>query len=190
MVVDYVILGLVLVFVVSSLYYCVVTGISPVPSSPTSRRKIQEILAEEGSSHVVDLGGGWGSLVFPISRAMPMARVVAYELSPVPWLVMKLRRNLFRRRNVKVRRRDFRTASLAGADAVVCYLYSELLDRVRPKLESELDPGTLVISNVFDIPGWEPEAVHKLYDSICPQVYVYRVPDIAAAVVDLATKVV
>ncbi len=42
--------------------------------------------------------------------------------------------------------------------AVVCYLHSEALKKLRPKLEHDLEPNTLVISNVFDISGWQPES--------------------------------
>ncbi|MCW9040785.1 MAG: hypothetical protein OQJ76_09860 [Rhodospirillales bacterium] len=44
-------------------------------------------------------------------------------------------------------------------------------------LEAELEAGTLLISNSFDMPGWEPETIHRLDDSFCPEVYVYRVPE-------------
>lgn len=171
------ILAVVLVFVIVTTYYVVVTGISPMPSSRKSRKKIQEILNLAGVACVVDLGAGWGNLAFSIASVMPEAELMAYELSPFPWLMMKVRNKLFGPRNVTVQRRDFRKVSLEGTDAVVCYLYSELLEKIRPKLERELAPGTLVVSNVFDIPGWHPEAVHKLYDSQCPQIYVYRVPE-------------
>ncbi|MEP0337733.1 MAG: class I SAM-dependent methyltransferase [Alphaproteobacteria bacterium] len=180
---DYLILAGVLLFVIVTTYYVVITGISPMPSSRTSRRKINEILKLAGVCAVVDLGAGWGDLAFSIAKSMPESETMAYELSPFPWAVMKVRNGLFGPRNVTIRRADFRKVSLAGTDAVVCYLYSELLEKVRHKLEAELKPGTLVVSNVFDIPGWTPEAVHKLYDSQCPQVYVYRVPDRTAAAV-------
>jgi hypothetical protein len=174
---DYVILGVVLTFVIVTTYYVAVTGISPMPSSRTSQRKISEILNLAGVCCVVDLGAGWGNLAFSIASVMPDAELTAYELSPFPWLMMKLRQGVIGPRNVTIKRRDFRKVSFDGTDAVVCYLYSELLEKLRPKMEAELAPGTLVVSNVFDIPGWEPEAVHKLYDSQCPQVYVYRVPE-------------
>ena len=111
----------------------------------------------------------------------PGNRILAYELSPIPWLFMKLRGLLFRRRNLDILRRDFRKASLDGVGLVVAYLHSEGLAKVRDKMERELAPGTLVVSNVFDIPGWTPEAKHRLDDSFCPQVYLYRVPEASPA---------
>lgn len=181
--IEQVILVIVVVFVVLTTGYSVVTGISPMPSSPTSYAKIEELLLGEGATNVVDLGSGWGCLIMPLAAAMPEARFLGYELSPFPLMVARLRGALFRRRNVTIARRDLRKVSFTGRDAVICYLYSELLEKLRPNLERDLKPGTMVISNVFDIPGWVPEAVHKLDCSQCPQVYVYRVPDRTAAAV-------
>ncbi|PIW28352.1 MAG: hypothetical protein COW30_07675 [Rhodospirillales bacterium CG15_BIG_FIL_POST_REV_8_21_14_020_66_15] len=178
---EQVILIIVLVFVILTTGYSVFTGISPVPSSPTSYAKIEEILLDEGVTRVVDLGAGWGCLLMPLAAAMPEVQFLGYELSPFPLVFARLRGALFRRRNVRIERQDLRKTSFQGADAVICYLYSELLEKLRPNLERDLKPGTIVVSNVFDIPGWRPEAVHRLDCSQCPQVYVYRVPDRTAA---------
>jgi len=178
---EYVLLGVVVSGVAVSLIYCVVTGISPIPSSSPSRAFILGDLLGECAPDLMgaaigELGAGWGTMAFPLSARFPGTKVLAYELSPVPWLFMWLRQGLFRRRNLRIHRRNFLKEPLSGLSLVVCYLHSECLEKLRPKMEAELAPGTLVISNTFDIPGWEPDAVHKLDDSFCPQVYVYRVP--------------
>ena len=94
-------------------------------------------------------------------RKFPQSKVSAYEISPVQWLAMQLRwlfqfcRNLIIER-VNLLKKNFRFR--VETKAVVCYLHSEALEKLRPKLERDLEPGTLVISNVFDIPGWQPES--------------------------------
>ena len=89
-------------------------------------------------------------------------------------------RRLFQfRRNLTIERVNMLKKSFsfpAETKAVVYYLHSEALEKLRPKLERDLASGTLIISNVFDIPGWQPEAVHEIEDAFCPQIYVYRVP--------------
>lgn len=182
--IEQVILVIVVVFVVLTTGYSVVTGISPMPSSPASYAKIEEILRGEKATNIVDLGSGWGCLIMPLAAAMPKTQFLGYELSPFPLMVARLRGLLFGRKNVTIERRDLRKVSFKGRDAVICYLYSELLEKLRPNLERDLEPGTLVVSNVFDIPGWEPEFIHKLDCSQCPQVYVYRVPDRMAMAAD------
>jgi len=159
-----------------SLLYCAVTGISPIPSSSPAKAMILELLPENVEGTVLELGAGWGTLAFPLASALPGAEIVAFELSPVPWLFMLARMALTRPRNLSVLRRNFLKEKLENVSAVVCYLHSECLDTIRPKMEAELAPGTLVISNTFDIPGWQPRDEHRLECSFCPRVYVYEVP--------------
>ncbi len=176
MIFDYSVLIAVWVGFGVSMYYCVVTGISPIPSSRISTDHIMNIAPEEVIGDILELGAGWGTLAFPLAALYPGNRILAYELSPVPWLFMKVRHALYRHGNLDIFRRDFRKASLDGVGLVVAYLHSEGLAKIKDKMERELAPGTLVISNVFDIPGWTHEAKHRLDDSFCPQVYLYRVP--------------
>jgi len=173
---EYTILFVVVTAVAVSLYYSWVTGISPIRSSRISRRKILDLLPEKLDGRILELGAGWGTLAFPLAAAFPESEVMAYELSPVPWIFMCVRHKLFSRGNLDIRRRNFLRENLGSASAVVCYLHGEALAKLRPKLEKEA-PGSLFLSNTFEVPGWTPEAVHRLDDSFCPHVYVYRVPE-------------
>lgn len=173
---EYSVLAIVWTGFLVTTYYCVITGISPIPSSRISTNYIKDISPEQVVGDILELGAGWGTLAFPLAAQFPDNRILAYELSPIPWLFMKIRHLCFRHRNLNIFRRDFRKAPLEGVGLVVAYLHSEGLAKVRDKMERELAPGTLVISNVFDIPGWVHEAKHKIDDSFCPQVYLYRVP--------------
>ena len=178
MIFEYSLLTTVWVGFIVSVYYSLVTGISPIPSSRISTNHIIDIMPEHLVGDILELGAGWGTLAFPLAALFPDNRVLAYELSPVPWLFMKLRHLVFQRNNLKIIRRDFHKASLKGVGMVVAYLHSEGLAKVRNKMERELAPGTLVVSNTFEIPGWTYEEYHQLDDSFCPQVYLYRVPDV------------
>lgn len=78
---------------------------------------------------------------------------MAYELSPIPYLVAKVR--AMWAPNLKVVRGDFFKASLEGAGLVVCYLAPKLMERLRPTLKG-LPKGTLVVSHTFGLRGWQP----------------------------------
>ncbi|MDX1776026.1 MAG: class I SAM-dependent methyltransferase, partial [Desulfobulbales bacterium] len=123
---------------------------------------------------IYELGAGWGALAFPMARRCPQATVIAYELSPVPWLFLKIRAFLFGPRNLKIIRRNFLNDDLSKAALVVCYLYPGAMAKLSPKLLFELKPGARVISNTFEIPTWTPAVVQNLEDVMCPQIFHYK----------------
>ena len=120
---DYLILALVISGIFLSLLYSLITGISPVSSTFGSRKKIIKSVSRDQQGFIYELGAGWGALAFPLARRCPEATVVAYELSPVPWIFMKTRALIFGPRNLRIVRRNFLQDDLAKAALVVCYLY-------------------------------------------------------------------
>jgi len=175
MIFDYFVLGGVLFGLAVTFVYCGITGISPVPSSRTSKKTILASLPKDSSGTVYELGAGWGTLAFPLARRYPQNKVVAYELSPLPWLFMKFRRLLAGPRNLTILRRNFLKVNLASAGVIVCYLHPQALEKLVPKLEEELAQDALVISNTFHFPGWVPSLVHTLEDTMCPEILIYQV---------------
>lgn len=49
----------------------------------------------------------------------------------------------------------------AGGLFVCCYLYPDVMKRLAKKLESDLRPGTVVISCNFALPGFTPSKVFR-----------------------------
>src|SRR3990170_3851302 len=78
--------------VASIAIYTVRTGISPMPTLPAARRAMLAALPDELTGTVAELGAGWGGLAFAVAGRHPRARIIAYELSPLPWLVLWVRR--------------------------------------------------------------------------------------------------
>ena len=171
---DYLILFLIIGGIGVSLAYCCITGISPVSSTLKSRKEIIESVSRDQTGYIYELGAGWGALAFPIARRCPKAKVVAYELSPVPWLFMKFRAQIFRPRNLQIKRRNFLKDDLSKASLVVCYLYPGAMTKLSAKLAKELAAGSRIISNTFELPAWTPSVIKNLEDIMCPQIFYYR----------------
>ena len=157
------------------LVYTLITGISPVPTTSRVRATMLALMPAHLSGLIFELGSGWGALAFALARRYPDARIVAFELSPVPWLVSRLRQAVMPAPNLRIHRADFMAASLQGASAVVCYLYPGAMERLEPKFAAELAPGTPVVSNTFALPGWRPAAVRRAGDLYASPVYLYYV---------------
>lgn len=158
----------------SILFYTVRTGVPPMPSAPACRAAMLDALPDGFSGTLYELGSGWGHLAFAAARRFPSARIVGYELSPLPWAVSRLRHVVDRRPNLALHRRDFFAAPIGEADAVLCYLCPRPMRRLRDKLERELAPGTLVVCNTFAVPDWPGLRIDVGRDT--ESVLVFRAP--------------
>lgn len=61
---------------------------------------------------------------------------------------------------IEVRQGDYLDSDLAEADVVVVYLNRGSLGQLSAKLETDLRPGTRIVTHHFDLPGWSAE--HQL----------------------------
>jgi SAM-dependent methyltransferase len=126
---------------------------------------------------VYDLGSGDGRIVIAAAKDRG-ARGVGYEIDPA--LVKQATdraRGLGLSDRVTFKQEDLFQADLRPATVVTLYLGNELNRRLRPKLLSELRPGSRVVSHGFDIEGWVPtqsmevssyQGTHKLYLWVVP----------------------
>lgn len=81
--------------------------------------------------------------------------------------------------SVKIVHGDMFKVDLSQANVVTLYLTTSANDKVKPKLEAELKPGTKVVSHDYEILGWRPVKI----DNFCENprlgypshtIYVYR----------------
>jgi len=133
-----------------------------------------DLIPENAGDCMVELGSGWGGVARAAARRRPGAKIVAYELSLLPWLWSMGIALLAGYQRVTFVRRDFFEAELGEADVVLCYLFPGAMDRLSERL-SDLNVGSVVISNTFRLPGWEPDEVVELDDLYRTPVYRYVV---------------
>jgi SAM-dependent methyltransferase len=133
-----------------------------VPDVRTPPEVVVEMLrlARVGPDDVVyDLGSGDGRIVIAAARDFG-ARGVGIELDPD--LVTEAARNA-RRAGVVERtrflRQDIFDADISEATVVTLYLWPDVNLRLRPKLLSQLKPGSRIVSHDFPIGDWQPERV-------------------------------
>jgi len=155
------------------LFFTLKNGISPMPTSSKVRRELFSLLPNLEKGTIVELGSGWGNLIFPLSKKYTKCQVIGYENSPIPYLFTSLLNNAS---NLKIERHDFFDKSLRDADLVVCYLFPKGMERLQAKFERELRPGTKVVSNTFAIPGWTPNKIIEAHDIHSSKIYLYEVP--------------
>lgn len=146
---------------------------------PTSRRTVSRMLEMaqvRASDVVVDLGAGTGAIVFAAAKERG-ARAIAVERDPLRCAILRGRRRCSKVQDrVVVVREDLFVTPLARASVVALFLWPSAMERLRPRLEAELAPGTRVISNCHPIVGWSPTEVDRRRE-----VFLYRVPARAGA---------
>jgi len=169
-----VVLSLTVLSVLLIAVYTIRYGIGPMPSSGAAREALVRLAGSHPTPDVIcELGAGWGGIAFALARRFPSSRVIAYEVSPIPYLFLRLRKMVFPARQLEIRRADFFLQDLSDADLVVCYLYSGAMERLKPKLETELSRRAVVISNSFAVPGWKPARMEELSDLYRTRIYEY-----------------
>jgi SAM-dependent methyltransferase len=146
-------------------------GLPQRPARPKWIRRALELANVQPEETVYDLGSGDGRALVIAAREFH-ARAVGIEIEPVhcaaAWLWA-----LFNgvTRQVSIRRGDLLQADLRDADVVFLYLTPAFVERVRPHLESQLRPGTRVVSLSFDFEGWQPANI-----DIGHLIFLYQMP--------------
>ena len=132
---------------------------SVAPFVPTPWHVIDRMLVEAQvteSDVVVDLGSGDGRILLRAAKERG-ARGVGYEINPD--LVEEARSAIEAAgvsSRVQIRLADIFDADLSDATVVTLFLMTSANSRLRPKLLSELRPGTRVACYKWEIPGWNP----------------------------------
>jgi len=147
--------------------------------TPTSKDRVRKMLsmADAKSGEVVyDLGSGDGRIIMTAAKEFH-ARSVGMEINPLWVLWTQLIVNILGLRDrVNVVWGDFFRKDLSEANIVTLFLKQDTNDRLRPKLERELKPGTRVVSYTYTLTGWNPLKVDRKL-----ALYVYRMDDRNAA---------
>jgi len=143
-----------------------------MPTSEKVRRALLASLPDLEEGTVIDLGSGWGNLIFPLAHKYQNCRIIGYENSPIPYWFSAL---VNPKTNVTIRKDDFFERSLQDADLILCYLFPRGMQNLKTKFEKELQKGTKVISHTFAIPGWTPTKIIEVNDLHCSKIYFYEV---------------
>lgn len=142
-------------------------------SNQTTVDALAARLVQQPGQRFLDLGAGIGSVLRPLARAVPEARLTGIENAPATWLLGYLR--TLGRKNCQWLWGDIRRISLADYDMVYAFLSPAPMAALWEKVKSEMPPGSLFVSNSFAVPGVEADETVTLSDSRQTQLYCYRI---------------
>lgn len=140
------------------MFTLIVSALIGVPFLPTHRKQalaMMRLAALRPGMRVIDLGSGAGRLLFLAAREG--AEATGYELNPILyfWTLLITRLKGLSGRT-QVRCQSLYQADLSEADVVFAFLFPKPMEKLAPKLFTELKPGATIISYTFSIPGHTP----------------------------------
>lgn len=149
-----------------------------VPFVPTPEDAVEAMLKLAGvkpGDIVYDLGSGDGRIVISAVRDHGASRAVGVDINPER--IAEANANARRagvEDQVEFRQGDLFDADIGEATVVTLYLLPSVNERLKPKLLSELKPGTRVVSHAFDMGDWKPE---KKIEQDGRTLYLWVVPE-------------
>ncbi|KAL3793266.1 hypothetical protein ACHAWO_001871 [Cyclotella atomus] len=130
----------------------------------------------------VDLGSGDGRVVFRAAREGLFHKSVGFEINPTLHLFAQARKLMSPKywHTTRFQCGDLWKIQLSNYDVVAVYGLAPIMDRLGTKMKEELKPGAIVVSNVFQIPGWRSVSNCKNDDGttlVGKGIYLYKVPE-------------
>ncbi|MDR2015360.1 MAG: class I SAM-dependent methyltransferase [Azoarcus sp.] len=147
-----------------------------VPLFLTNRQTSRAVagLLPPGPVEVLDAGCGIGSFLAAFARQRRDARLTGIENAPAPFAISRLRAG--KHPAISVIRGDFFAHSWAGYDLVYAFLSPVPMPDVWKKARREMKPGSLLVSNSFNIPGTKPYRIIEVADRRRTRLLVFKIP--------------
>jgi Methyltransferase domain len=133
-----------------------------VPFVPTPTAVVNAMLSlgnVKKNDVLYDLGSGDGRIVITAAQKFG-TRGVGIDIDPQR--VQEANQNAQKAGvtdRVQFRQQDLFTTDLSSATVVTLYLLPEINLKLRPRLLSQLKPGTRIVSHAFDMGDWKPQKV-------------------------------
>lgn len=138
-----------------------------VPYYPSGKRvwdAVAGVLPTGRPLAIIDVGSGLGGLVLELAKRRPDCNVSGIELAPLPWGASRLLAAVTRSR-ARFLLGDYDALDFGRYDAVFAYLSPAAMAALWRKAETEMRPGSMLLSYEFDIPGRLPDLSVTTTDS-------------------------
>ena len=143
-----------------------------VPSPQFVVDKMIDLAGVKPGDLVYDLGSGDGRIV--ITAAKKGAKAVGFEIDGD--LVGESRANIKKagvEALAEIRHQDILTVDFSEAAVVTMYLLPDVNLQLKPKLLSQLKPGSRIVSHSFDMGDWKPDKVERVEGRT---IYLWTIP--------------
>ncbi|MEK7161484.1 MAG: class I SAM-dependent methyltransferase [Patescibacteria group bacterium] len=123
----------------------------------TNRETIKQVVGIIKQRHLesgnfYDLGSARGNFASQIAGVFPNLRVTGIDNNSLRLLVSKIRTMFLK--NINFQKENIFKTNVSSADVIYIYLPKELMPELQAKLQKELKPGSMVITNKVSFPNW------------------------------------
>jgi hypothetical protein len=131
-----------------------------IPSPETMVEKMLDLARVTAHDYVIDLGSGDGRNVIAAAKRGARALGVEYNAD-----LVELSKRAAAKEGVADKaafvRGDMFQADISQATALVLFLVPDNLHKLMPRF-LEMRPGTRIVSNTYEIPGWEADETARI----------------------------
>lgn len=136
-----------------------------------TRQALKELAKERESVRFIDLGCGLGHNVVYMSKLANVKQSLGVETAWLPFWWAKIQTAL---RGGQVLRQDIDSVNLSEYDLIYAFLSPEPMTKLWRKVQAEMSPNALFVSNSFAIPDVIPDAIWQLADKRQTELFVYK----------------
>jgi len=133
-----------------------------VGSNPDSINRMVAIAELRDGDVVTDLGSGDGRIVISAVKSHPGVRGWGVDIDEklvAQSTAVAIKEGVGDR--VQFHHRNAFDADLSQANVIFMWLWPELMYMLRAKILAEARPGTRVVTNIWDLGNWKPDAVDE-----------------------------
>lgn len=134
----------------------VVTRVPLYLSGHAVWEQVLDLLPGDRPLKVIDIGSGLGGLVLYLSAGRPDCLVSGIEISPFLWMVSRIRQKLAGS-PARFILGNYEKIHLGDYDVVFAYLSPVVMDSLWVKADTEMRPGTLLLSFEFPVDDIDPD---------------------------------
>lgn len=161
--------------VLAAVYWNSARGVPLYLTNRTTWAGLADLLPEKPAMKFADLGCGIGGTLGYLADARPDGTFTGIESAPIPMAIAKLRMLFSRKRNVQLRYADMWGLDLSEFDMVYTFLSPAPMERLFEKVQREMKPGSIFISNSFHVPAVTPTRMVEIADRRKTKLLVWKI---------------